>query len=57
MPSAAIIDEARKALEELSSAFGKDYSYKFNYSEVRGKLKEVAEKAGYQLDYQLVPVK
>jgi len=44
-------------IEEQSSLFGKDYSYAFNYSEIRERVRSAAEKYGYQLDYQVLPVK
>jgi hypothetical protein len=49
---------ARKGtIEEQSKLFGKDYSYQFDYSEIRSKVKAVAENAGYQFEYQTLPVK
>jgi hypothetical protein len=49
---------ARKGtIEEQSKLFGKDYSYQFNYAEIRSKIQDVAVKAGYQFDYQILPVK
>ncbi|MDD5370335.1 MAG: hypothetical protein PHQ40_14725 [Anaerolineaceae bacterium] len=49
---------ARKGtIEEQSKLFGKEYAYAFDFSEVRTKVKEVAEKAGYQFEYQILPVK
>lgn len=47
----------RGTIEEQSNLFGKDYSYKFNYAEIRQKVKQAAEAAGYQFDYQVLPVK
>lgn len=44
-------------IDEQSRLFGKDYSYQFDYSEVRSKVKAVVEKAGYQFQYQILPVK
>jgi len=49
---------ARKGtIEEQSKLFGKDYSYQFNFSEIRSKVKDIAEKAGYKFEYQILPVK
>jgi len=47
----------RGTIEEQSDLFGKDYSYNFNYAEIRQKVKQAAEAAGYQFDYQVLPVK
>jgi hypothetical protein len=43
-------------IEEQSSIFGKDYQYAFDYSEIRMKIKAIAERAGYRFEYQLLPV-
>jgi len=49
---------ARKGtIEEQSKLFGKDYSYNFDYAEVRTKIKNIAEKAGYKFEVQILPVK
>lgn len=44
-------------IEEQSRLFGKDYTYTFNYSEIRSKIQAVAGKYGYTLDYQVLAVK
>jgi hypothetical protein len=44
-------------IEEQSKLFGKDYSYTFDYSELRLKVKEIVEKAGYKFETQILPVK
>lgn len=44
-------------IEEQSTLFGKDYSYTFNYAEIRGKVQGITEQVGYQFDYQVLPVK
>jgi hypothetical protein len=44
-------------IEEQSTLFGKDYSYTFNYAEIRNKVQAVAEQAGYKFEYQVLPVK
>ncbi len=44
-------------IEEQSNLFGKQYSYQFDYKEARVKAKEIAEKAGYKFEYQILPVK
>lgn len=49
---------ARKGtIEEQSKQFGKEYSYRFDYQEVRAKVTDVVEKAGYKFEYQVLPVK
>lgn len=49
---------ARKGtIEEQSKLFGKDYSYRFNFSEIRSNVQDAAVKAGYQFEYQILPVK
>jgi hypothetical protein len=49
---------ARKGtIAEQSTLFGKDYSYQFDYKEAGLKVKDIVEKAGYQFDYQILPVK
>lgn len=45
------------SIEEQSKLFGKDYSYSFDYSEIRTKIKDIAEKAGFKFEYQILPVK
>lgn len=42
---------------EQSTLFGKDYTYVFDYSEIRMKVQDVAGKYGYTLDYQVLPVR
>lgn len=44
-------------IEEQSLLFGKDYSYTFDFNEIRSKIKDLVEKAGYKFDYQILPVK
>jgi len=44
-------------IEEQSRLFGKDYSYQFDYSGIRSKVHAVVENAGYQFEYQILPVK
>jgi len=41
------------SIEEQSTLFGKDYSYTFDYKEVRAKLEELAKNEGYDLKYQI----
>jgi hypothetical protein len=49
---------ARKGtIEEQSNLFGKEYSYHFDYKEMRLKVQDVVEKAGYKFEYQILPVK
>jgi hypothetical protein len=42
---------------EQSKLFENEYSYHFDYSEIRTKIQEVVEKSGYQFEYQILPVK
>ena len=44
-------------IEEQSNLFGKKFEYKFDYKEVRTKVKDLAESAGYVFTYQILPVK
>jgi hypothetical protein len=44
------------SIQEQSSLFGKDYSYDFDYKEVRSKFEELAKKSGYQFKYQITPI-
>ncbi len=44
-------------IEEQSSLFGKNYSYQFDFKEIRLMVQGIAEKAGYTFEYQVLPVK
>lgn len=44
-------------IDEQSNLFGKDYSYQFDYKEIRLIVKDIVEKAGYKFEYQILPVK
>ncbi len=44
-------------IQEQSRLFGKDYSYQFDFSEIRRRVQTVAEKAGFKFEYQVLPVK
>jgi hypothetical protein len=44
-------------IQEQSTLFGKDYSFTFDYAEIRQKVQAVIEIAGYQFVYQILPVK
>ncbi len=44
-------------IEEQSKLFGKDYTYSFNYQEIRTKIAAIAEKYGYHFAYQILPLK
>ena len=44
-------------IQEQSTQFGKDYSYSFNYGEIRTKVQALVEEAGYKFEYQVLPVK
>lgn len=45
------------SIEEQSRSFAKEYSYRFDFSEIRGKVQAAVEQAGYRFDYQVLPVK
>ena len=40
-------------IEEQSTLFGKKYSYKFNYAEVRTMVEEICKKEGYLFKYSI----
>lgn len=44
-------------IEEQSVLFGKDYSYQFDFKECRSMIEDIAGKAGYKFEYQILPVK
>lgn len=44
-------------IEEQSRLFGREYTYTFDYAEIRGRIKLVVEKYGFSFDYQVLPVK
>lgn len=44
------------SIKEQSDLFGKDFSYKFDYQEVRTKVEEIAKAAGYEFAYQVTPI-
>ncbi len=44
-------------IQEQSTLFGKDYSYGFDYAEIRNKIQTITEQAGYKFEYQVLPVK
>lgn len=44
------------SIKEQSDLFGKDFSYKFDYQEVRTKVEEMAKAAGYEFAYQVTPI-
>jgi hypothetical protein len=43
------------SIEEQSKLFGKDYTYKFDYAQVRNVVKALAENLGYKFSYHLLP--
>jgi hypothetical protein len=49
-------DGREGSIEEQSNLFGKDYSYNFDYKEVRNKLEELAQQNGYQFKYQITSI-
>jgi hypothetical protein len=44
------------SIEEQSNLFGKDYSYDFDYKEVRSSIEALAKKNGYSFKYQITPL-
>jgi hypothetical protein len=44
------------SIEEQSKLFGKDFSYNFDYKEVRAKFESLAKSEGYSFKYQITPV-
>ncbi|MEI7917801.1 MAG: hypothetical protein WCH58_00240 [Candidatus Saccharibacteria bacterium] len=44
-------------IAEQSNLFGQKFEYKFDYKEIRSKIESAAEAAGYELQYQILPVK
>jgi len=44
-------------IEEQSKQFGKEFTYQFDYGEIRTIVKGMVEQAGYQFEYQILPVK
>jgi hypothetical protein len=42
---------------EKSKLFEKQYSYRFDFNELRTKIEDVVEKSGYKFEYQILPVK
>jgi len=44
------------SIAEQSILFGKQYSYRFDYSKIRKAVEDAATKAGYSFKYQLTPV-
>jgi hypothetical protein len=45
------------SIEEQSTLFGKEYSYRFNYQDIRQKVQEISQNFGYSFDYQILPLK
>jgi hypothetical protein len=43
-------------IEEQSKLFGKDYTYRFDYQEIRVKVKDFAEKSDFRFEYQVLPL-
>ena len=44
-------------IEEQSNLFGKNYSYQFDFKEIRLMVQGIVEKAGYTFEYQILPVR
>ncbi len=45
--------EREETIEEQSNLFGKKYDYKFNFGELRKKIKAKTQEAGYQFTYKI----
>lgn len=45
------------SIKEQSNLFGKKFEYNFKYEEIREKVEAVIKKAGYRLDYSILPIK
>lgn len=43
-------------IQEQSNLFGKNFSYNFDYAEIRKKVEEATDQAGYQFDYSIMPI-
>ncbi len=46
--------ERKGVIEEQSRLFGKDYTYRFDFSEIRSKIKGVVKENGYLFTYKLL---
>jgi hypothetical protein len=44
------------SIAEQSTLFGKDYTYTFDYSDVRSGIESLAQSAGYAFAYQITPI-
>lgn len=43
-------------IEEQSTLFGKNYTYNFDYKDIRSKVETLATAAGYQFAYQITSI-
>ncbi len=43
-------------IEEQSRLLGKDYSYKFDFQEIRKRIEALANSFGYEFKYQITPI-
>jgi hypothetical protein len=43
-------------IEEQSRLFGKDYSYRFDFQEIRKTIEALAQSSGYSFKYQITPI-
>lgn len=44
------------SIKEQSTLFGKQYTYNFDYAEIRNKVEAALKTAGYKIAYQILPV-
>ncbi len=49
--------ERSGTIEEQSLLFGKKYQYQLEYSTIRKRFEEMAQQAGYQFQYQILPLR
>lgn len=47
----------QETIEERSVLFGKEYTYQFDFRQVRTKIQDIAVKNNFILEYQILPVK
>lgn len=45
------------SITEQSKLFGKDYTYQFDFHEIRNRIQSIVEQTGYKFEYQILPVK
>ena len=48
--------QREETIKEQSNLFGKKYEYKFDFKIIRPKIEEIAQKSGYQFQYQITDI-